>query len=60
MAHECPDCGYTCHCNGDIDDLLLNDEDDIIHCDHCLDDIDNEEDDYDLDTDCGEVEPEGR
>lgn len=20
MAHECPECGMTCYCNGDIDD----------------------------------------
>ena len=23
MAHSCPDCGYTCHCGGDIDDCCL-------------------------------------
>lgn len=23
MAHECPECGHTCHCGGDIDDLTL-------------------------------------
>jgi len=34
MAHECPECGQVCHCNGDIDDLILNDEDDIINCNH--------------------------
>jgi hypothetical protein len=35
MAHECPDCGLSCHCNGDIDDCLLNDEEDVIACRHC-------------------------
>lgn len=23
MAHECPECGMKCHCNGDIDDMVL-------------------------------------
>ena len=35
MAHECPDCGYTCHCNGDIDDCCFNFEEDIVRCKHC-------------------------
>lgn len=35
MAHECPNCGMVCHCNGDIDDLLLNDEDDLNNCTCC-------------------------
>jgi hypothetical protein len=43
MAHECPDCGQMCYCNGDIDDMLLNDDEDIDNCFHCLD----SEDDFD-------------
>ena len=35
MAHTCPVCGITCHCNGDIDDLCLDFEDDVMACDHC-------------------------
>lgn len=35
MAHTCPVCGITCHCNGDIDDLCLDLEDDVMACDHC-------------------------
>lgn len=35
MAHSCPDCGLTCHCCGDIDDLLLNVESDVAICKHC-------------------------
>lgn len=35
MAHECPDCGQTCYCGGDIDDCLLNTDDDVIGCTHC-------------------------
>ena len=35
MAHECPDCGSWCHCNGDIDDCLLNCDEDVDACDHC-------------------------
>lgn len=23
MAHECPECGCTCHCHGDIDDICF-------------------------------------
>ncbi len=34
MAHTCPVCGITCHCNGDIDDLCLDLEDDVMACDH--------------------------
>ena len=26
MAHSCPDCGVTCYCNGDIDDILFGDD----------------------------------
>ena len=59
MAHECLVCGSWCHCNGDIDDCLLNDDEDVDNCDHCLG-KDGDEDEYELDTDCGEVEPEGR
>ncbi len=43
--HDCPDCGIGCHCNGDIDDLLLNDDDDVDRCNHCP--LDSEDDDYD-------------
>jgi len=25
MAHECPDCGMRCHCGGDIDDIVFDD-----------------------------------
>ncbi len=32
MAHECPKCGETCHCRGDIDDLNFG-EDPL--CNHC-------------------------
>jgi primosomal protein N' len=35
MAHECPDCGQVCFCNGDIDDLILNLDADVIRCHHC-------------------------
>lgn len=36
MAHRCPDCGMICHCNGDIDDILIDTEDAFIHCIHYL------------------------
>ena len=38
MAHECPECGIACHCNGDIDDLLLPNEHHEAACEHCPDD----------------------
>lgn len=38
MAHECPDCGQTCYCNGDIDDCCFNFEEDVINCTHCPED----------------------
>ena len=34
MAHECPECGQTCYCNGDIDDCCFNFEDAVMRCDH--------------------------
>ena len=46
MAHECPECGMTCYCGGDIDDCLHNFRDDVMNCQHCPDDND---DDYDYD-----------
>jgi len=24
MSHECPECGQTCYCNGDVDDCCFN------------------------------------
>lgn len=44
MAHECPDCGMTCHCGGDIDDCLFEGTQEQLHCSHCPDD--------DCDGDC--------
>ncbi len=34
MAHECPECGQMCYCNGDIDDCCHNFEEDTLMCDH--------------------------
>jgi len=42
MAHNCPDCGLHCHCGGDIDDLLLNQEHFVLGCVHCPHDDDEE------------------
>lgn len=44
MAHICPDCGFSCHCNGDIDDICFGERYDC-RCD-CSDW--NEDDDYDF------------
>ena len=35
MAHECPECGITCHCGGDVDDLVLNEGQYRDMCRHC-------------------------
>jgi hypothetical protein len=48
MAHECPQCGMTCYCNGDIDDCLLDDAEAEAECKCCLDKLDLEEDHCDL------------
>ena len=48
MAHECPECGQTCYCNGDIDDCCNNFEEDVINCKHwkiCEQQNDDEYDD---------------
>lgn len=34
MAHECPDCDRVCHCNGDIEDCLMNEKEDVMACVH--------------------------
>jgi hypothetical protein len=46
MAHECPVCGLTCHCGGDISDLLLNIESRVNRCQHCGPDEDEPEENY--------------
>lgn len=48
MSHECPDCGQTCHCNGDIDDCDYGDVDAQLKCGHyktpeCVSDLDEED-----------------
>lgn len=58
MAHECPDCYCVCHCNGDLDDLVLNYERDVSRCDHCYEDGDAE-DLYDGLYEEEDQEPEG-
>lgn len=35
MAHSCPECYQVCHCGGDIDDLLLDEDDAVNRCNHC-------------------------
>lgn len=53
MAHECPECNMMCYCGGDIDDLLLNDHDDVVHCTHYqrpeCDGYERAQDDFDED-----------
>lgn len=48
MAHDCPECGQQCYCNGDIDDINMGECDECICCmnkEH--DDDDEYEDDED-------------
>lgn len=42
MAHSC-DCGYTCHCGGDIDDIEFDDSPEARRC--CCNDCGSEDDD---------------
>lgn len=49
MAHECPDCGLACYCGGDIDDILLDDDDAVNGCTHCLHEDVREDDCDDFD-----------
>lgn len=50
MAHECPECGCMCFCNGDIDDLCLDEPQAVNRCTHCPEDATDlpayEEDEY--------------
>lgn len=36
MAHECPECGQTCYCGGDVDDCEFHDTPEEGHCTHYL------------------------
>ena len=45
MAHECPECGMVCHCNGDIDDLIFSEGPEADRC-ICCDGDDEEDEDY--------------
>jgi len=50
MAHECPECGVICHCNGDIADLCMNTDETEINCTHykqCTKELDEEYDNDD-------------
>ncbi len=42
MAHECPACGRTCYCGGDIDDCVFDDEKYVDFC-TCCDETEEEE-----------------
>ncbi len=43
MSHECPECGLTCHCGGDIDDCCFSGTKHERMCTHCAEEA---EDDY--------------
>lgn len=44
MAHNCPECGSLCFCNGDIDDCCLDDPNSVNRCTHCPDDAEDMQD----------------
>ena len=60
MAHTCPVCGVTCYCGGDIDDICLDIEEDILGCNHCNEYEEPEDfedyDECDYEFDCDIVE----
>ncbi len=39
MAHECPECGQVCYCNGDIDDMEMHGTEEELNCNHCLNEL---------------------
>ena len=46
MAHECPECGQMCYCNGDVDDCCNNFSKDQMDCQHfreCENELDDED-----------------
>lgn len=56
MAHACPECGYTCHCGGDIEDCIIEGTREEARCTHCdlFDNYDDEDDYLDDDEGVGE------
>jgi len=36
MAHDCPECGQACYCNGDIDDCYIPDHEAELACTCCI------------------------
>jgi hypothetical protein len=49
MAHTCPECGQTCFCNGDIDDINMGEDINCKHWRQCEgeNDWDDDDDFYD-------------
>jgi hypothetical protein len=47
LAHSCPECGYTCHCGGDIDDCIIEGTREEARCQHCPDELFGDDDDSD-------------
>ncbi len=47
MGHYCPHCYSPCHCNGDIDDMMLDLDEDVARCTCCDEDEIEREDDWD-------------
>lgn len=47
MAHSCPECYLTCYCNGDIDECLFDEDENVEACTHCAPDDQNDFDEFD-------------
>lgn len=54
MAHSCPECGMTCHCGGDIDDINFGESDQYCSC--CDRDDDGEDSDWWVCEFCGTLD----
>lgn len=50
MAHTCPECGMSCYCKGDIDDIDFGERWDC-ECEYCQEQEHDEEYDYYYDDD---------
>jgi len=46
--HSCPDCGQACCCDGDVDDIMWDDDsEECMGCSHSCEVLDGDEECYD-------------
>ncbi len=48
MGHTCGHCGQACYCNGDIEDMLMGEPYDCIHCEDWETDEWADDDDFEF------------